>query len=118
MENEHQLFGQSIESAPIDNIPSRISSVSMVIQNFRTAAEGQGKYCPMKNELRVRKQGKVFRFTCGAHELRFASPGYPEVIFSLASDATVDELRRCITELPATSEQHGQGTKNTDDGFG
>ena len=78
----------------------------MVIQNFRTAAKGHGTYCPIKNELRVRKGRKVYRFTCGEYELRFAAPGQPEVVFSVAPDVKVLEFRRCITELTGSPEPH------------
>jgi hypothetical protein len=71
----------------------------MLFQNFRSAAKGYGKYCPVKNELHVRKRNKIYRFICGEYELRFAAPARPEVVFPIAPDATVLELRRCIAEL-------------------
>lgn len=79
----------------------------MLIQNFRKASEGYGKYCPIKNELRVRKGRKVYRFICGNCELRFVAPGSEEVVIHPAPDATVHELRRCISYLadsPKTDE--------------
>jgi hypothetical protein len=71
----------------------------MLIQNFRAAAEGRGEYCPIKNELRIRKGREVYRFTCGEFELRFAAPGREEVVFILAPDAKVHEFTRCFTDL-------------------
>jgi hypothetical protein len=71
----------------------------MLIQNFRTAAKGHGKYCPTKNELRVRKGRKVYRFTCTEYEIRFAAPARPEVVITIAPDATVPELRRAIPSI-------------------
>lgn len=71
----------------------------MLIQNFHTAAKGHGEYCPVKNELRIRKGGKLYRFTCGECELRFTAPGREEVVFPFASDAKVSEFKRCITYL-------------------
>jgi hypothetical protein len=71
----------------------------MIFQKFRTAAKGYGEYCPVKNELRVRKGGKTYRVTCGKGELRFAAPDRPEVVFPFAPDVSVREFRRCIAEL-------------------
>lgn len=71
----------------------------MFIQNFRNASKGLGKYCPIKNELLVRKGRKTYRFTCGECELRFTAPGCEEVLFQLAPDAEVFELRRGIARL-------------------
>lgn len=71
----------------------------MVIRNFRTAAQGLGKFCPIKNELRVRKGRKTYRFTCGEQELRLASTGQPELVLPLASDAKVYEFRKFIVLL-------------------
>jgi hypothetical protein len=78
----------------------------MLIQKFRTAAKGNGKYCPVKNELRVRKGRKVYRFTCGECELRFAAPAQPEVAFPVAPDATVREFRRGISAIIESCENH------------
>ena len=69
----------------------------MLIQTFRTAAKGRGKYCPVKNELSIRKGRKVFRFICGEGELRVAVSGQPEVVFPVAHDATVRELRSAFS---------------------
>jgi len=71
----------------------------MLKQVFRKASRGLGEFCPTKNELRVRKGRKVYRFTCGECELRFASPGREEVVFHIAPDATALELRRGIASL-------------------
>ena len=72
----------------------------MLIQkNFRAAAKGHGEYCADKNELRVRMGRKIYRFTCGECELRFAAPARPEVVILFAPDVTVREFRRCIAEL-------------------
>jgi hypothetical protein len=71
----------------------------MLLENFRSAVEGYGKYCPVKNELRVRRRSKIYRFTCGECELRFAAPARPEVVFLIAPDATTLELRGCIAKL-------------------
>jgi hypothetical protein len=78
----------------------------MLIQNFRTAAKGYGEYCPAKNELRVRKGRKVYRFTCIEYEIRFAAPARPEVVIPIAPDATVRELRRAIPLLIDLHENH------------
>jgi hypothetical protein len=69
----------------------------MLIQNFRSAAMGHGKYCPAKNELRVRKGRRVYRFTCTERGIRFAAPAQSEVSLYIAPDATVHELRRGIS---------------------
>lgn len=58
-----------------------------------------GEYCPTKDELRVRKGRKVYRFTCGESELRFAAPGREEVVEYIATDATVRELRQAFAFL-------------------
>ncbi len=79
----------------------------MLIQNFRTAAEGSGEYCPIKNELRIRKGRKVYRFTCGGFELRFVAPGREEEIFILAPNIRVDEFMRCFDDLTGSSERIG-----------
>ena len=69
----------------------------MFIRNFRTAAKGLGKHCPIKNELRIRRGRKVYRFTCcGEGKLGFAAPAQPEVVIIISPDATVRELRRGI----------------------
>ena len=82
--------------APVHNLNSFFK---MMIQRFRTAAQGLGKYCPLKNELRVRKGRKIYCFTCGEQEFRFVSTGQPEVVIPFAPDATVDEFRRSIVSL-------------------
>lgn len=69
----------------------------MLIRNFRAAVKEQGKYCPIKNELRVRKGRKVYRFTCEESKLRFAAPGREEVVIHISLDATVRELKRGIS---------------------
>ena len=74
-------------------------SGKMLIQNFRTAAKGLGQYCPDRNELRVRKGRKLYRFTCEECELRFAVSARPEVVLLVAPDTTVRELRCWITGL-------------------
>jgi hypothetical protein len=71
----------------------------MLIHNFRAAVKKQGKYCPVKNELRVRKGKKVYRFTCAERELRFAAPACAEVVICISHDATVGELRRGISSI-------------------
>lgn len=76
-----------------------LASSNMLIQSFRKASRGMGEYCPIKNELRVRKGRKVYRFTCGEGELRFAAPGHEEVVEYISPDATVRELRRGIASL-------------------
>ena len=73
-----------------------------ILKNFRTATKGHGEYCPVKNELRVRKGRKTYRFTCCEEgELRFAAPAEVEVVFPVAPDATVREFRKFITALIA-----------------
>jgi hypothetical protein len=70
------------------------------MQNFHAAAKDQGEFCPIKNELRVRRGKKVYRFTCrGEGELRFTAPNEPEVVITLSADATVCELKRGIPYL-------------------
>jgi hypothetical protein len=78
----------------------------MLIQNFRSAATGHGKYCPTKNELLIRKGGSVYRFTCKECEIRFAAPARPEVVLDIAPDATVHELRRGIALIIDLHEIH------------
>lgn len=75
------------------------SSPDLLTQSFRKASRGLGEYCPVKNELRVRKGRKVYRFTIGEGELRFAAPGHEEIVIHIAPDATVPELRRGIASL-------------------
>lgn len=81
-------------------------SCEMILQNFRAAAIGHGEYCPVKNELRVRKGRKIYRFTCGEGELRFKASGRDEVVFPIAPDATVRELRKCIIYLIDECKPH------------
>lgn len=71
----------------------------MLIHNFRIAAKGKGEYCPVKNELRVRRGRKVYRFTCGEFELRFATPSREVLVTHISPDATVRELRRGISSI-------------------
>ena len=71
----------------------------MISQRFRAAVKGHGKYCPIRNELLVRKGGKTYRFICGESEFRLEAPGCEEVVFPFAPDVKVREFRRCITEL-------------------
>jgi hypothetical protein len=71
----------------------------MLIQTFIAAAKGYGKYCPVRIELLVRRGGKVYRFTCGESDLRFAASGQPEVVFPVAPDATVRELRSAFSSI-------------------
>ena len=78
----------------------------MLIQNFRIAAKGHGKYCPTKNEIRVRKGRKVYRFTCTEREIRFAAPARSEVALHISPDATVRELRRSISLMIDLYENH------------
>lgn len=68
----------------------------MANRNFRAAAQGFGKYCPVKNELRIRKGGKTYRFICGEQELRVLATGKPEIVIPIASDAKVCEFQRTI----------------------
>lgn len=79
----------------------------MLIRNFRTAAKRLGDYCPIKNELRIRRGRKVYRFTCcGEGELRFAAPARPEAAIFIATDATVRELMRSIPLIIDSHEAH------------
>lgn len=71
----------------------------MMLQEFRAVAKGLGEYCAVKNELRVRKGRKIYRFTCGEGELRFKAPARPEIVLPFAPDATASEFRRSIAEL-------------------
>lgn len=71
----------------------------MLIRNFRIAAKGKGKYCPVKNELQIRKGRKTYRFTCEERELWFSSPDHADVPVLIAPDASVRELRRSITSI-------------------
>ena len=74
---------------------------------LQEAAKGHGNYCPVKNELQVRKDRELYRFSFGECELRFAASGRPEVVFLVAPDITVSELRRCISKLIDSPEHHG-----------
>ena len=78
----------------------------MLMQNFSIAAKGHGKYCPVKNELRVRRGRKVYRFTCGEYELRISSSAKPEVALPIAPDATVSEFRNSFSSLIDWYEKH------------
>jgi hypothetical protein len=78
----------------------------MLFKKFSVAAKGHGKYCPVKNELRVRRGRKTYRFFCGECELRFAATGRPEVVFPVSPDATVRELRRGISSIIDSHENH------------
>ena len=71
----------------------------MIFKRFREAAKGHGKYCPVKNELLVRKGRQFYRFTCGESELRFTAPGCEEVVLPFAPDVEVREFRRSIAGL-------------------
>lgn len=79
-----------------------LTCYDMLLLSFRTASRGIGEYCPVNNELRVRKGRKVYRFTCGDGELRFAASGQEECVIHTAPDATVPELRRGIASLIET----------------
>lgn len=70
-----------------------------LLLTFRKASRGLGEYCPVKNELRVRKGRRVYRFTCGDGELRFAASGQEELVIPMAYDATVRELRQAFAFL-------------------
>jgi hypothetical protein len=74
----------------------------MLARSFRNASMGLGEYCPVKGELRIRKGRKVYRFTCGDGQLRFAAPGREQVVIHIAADATSPELRRGIASLIET----------------
>jgi hypothetical protein len=80
----------------------------MLFQNFRLAAEGQGEYCPLKNEIRIRKGGKVFRFVCEEDEILFTAPDRPEIAIPIALDATASELRRGMSLWMDYHETHGE----------
>jgi hypothetical protein len=88
---------KSENPAPIQN---------MLLDHFRNAAEGLGEYCPIKNELRVYKGNKVFRFTYGKGELRFAAPDQPEFVIPVSPDATAYELKRGMSLLLDSYETH------------
>jgi hypothetical protein len=75
--------------------------MTMILQNFRAAAMGLGRYCPKKNELRVCRGRRTYRFTCGEQEIRIAATGQPEVVIPLAPDATVEEFKQSIAVLIA-----------------
>lgn len=80
-------------------------SLNKLKRKFRTAAKGLGNYCPIKNELRIRKGRKVYRFICcGVGELRFTAPARPEVLIYIAPDATVRELKRSIPYIINSQE--------------
>lgn len=87
-----------MERVPVKN-RTPADSLLELIQNFRTAAEEHGKYCPVMNELQVRKGRKIYRFSIGEGVLRFTAPERPEVMLPIATDATVTELSRCFTVL-------------------
>jgi hypothetical protein len=76
------------------------------MQNFSIAAKGYGKYCPVKNELRVRRGRKVYRYTCGESELRISTAARPEVALLIAPDATVSELRNAFTSVIDWYQNH------------
>ncbi|MBT8044571.1 MAG: hypothetical protein KJO79_06435 [Verrucomicrobiae bacterium] len=76
----------------------------MLSKIFRQAAKACGEYCPDREELRVRRGSKIYRFICRECRLRFAAPGQQEVEFYIAPDATVRELRRAIAEIIDSQE--------------
>lgn len=83
---------------------------SDLMQNFRTAAKGQGEYCPIKNELRICRGNKIYRFTCrGEDGLCFTPPDEPEIVIALSADATVRELKLGI---PYIIDSHEAKRKN------
>lgn len=92
------------------------SSCEMSTQIFRNACKGYGTYCPNKNELRVHKHRKVYRFTFGKCELRFVAPGCKEVVIHLAPDATALEFRRCFDYLIDSHQTLGQEREKLDQG--
>ena len=71
----------------------------MLSKKFSVAAKTHEKYCPVKNELRVRRDRKIYRFFCGEDKLRFVANGFPEVVNFISSDATVPELWRGIASI-------------------
>jgi len=68
-------------------------------EKFRTAAESFGGYCPVKNELRVRKGRKTYRFTLGRGVIHCEAPDLPEVVCPFSPDVTVGEFKRFIASL-------------------
>jgi hypothetical protein len=74
-------------------------SCKMLSQIFRNACEEYGTYCPNKNELRILKHRKAYRFTCGESELRFVAPGREQIVILVAPDVTTYEFKRCFTYL-------------------
>lgn len=70
-----------------------------LIQNFRTAAEGFGKLCPVQNELLIKKGRNVRRLICEESQLRLMVADQPEVILYVSCDATVDELKQLFSTL-------------------
>jgi hypothetical protein len=92
---------------------SDASSCEMIIQRFRVAAKGHGKYCSIKNELLVRKGRMTCRITCEKYMLRFTAPGCSEFLIPFAPDVKVHEFRRTIAWLVDTRNGMDFGTKTT-----
>lgn len=75
----------------------------MLLRNFRNAAKGHGEYCTAKNELRVRRGRKIYRFICDGDNLWFAAPGQQDVLLCVSPDVTAKELRHGI---PGIIDEH------------
>lgn len=93
-----QILMDRTESAELKR-QSSSSSCEIVMQIFRQASIGYGKYCPIKNELRVRRGSKIYRITCEKCVLRFVAPESEEVVIPFASDITILEFKRSIAYL-------------------
>jgi hypothetical protein len=91
-------FSRNQPGTPSGGTASPTSSLSrtMLTDNFRKAAKGHGTYCPVKNELQVRKGRKIHHFRCGEHTLLHTPPARQEITLLVASDATAPELRHCF----------------------
>jgi len=89
------------------------SSSEMISQRFRVAVKGHGKYCPIKNELFVRKGRKTCRIVCGVAVLRFTASGCSELLIPFAPDVKVREFRQCIAWLTDSRNGKDFGSTNS-----
>ncbi len=85
-------------------LPTSSLSRTMFADNFRKAAKGYGTFCPVKNELQIRKGRKIYRFRCEGQSLLFKAPAGQETVLLVAADATVLELRRCFEVMNAPDQ--------------
>ena len=75
----------------------------MLAQSLQEAAGKFGKFCPVKNELVVRKGRKTHRFIFGDGELRVVFPDGQEILNYFAADMKASDLKPFIARMSAST---------------